>query len=137
MNRIAFFQGTFDLVNAGHTRAFRLAKDHCEVLIVGLNSDRVVREERQRDPVLPYEQRREILEGNRHIDVVIPCDGIYALPFIEQLGATVYVITDEWSERQATAIRRVESKGGTVIFMPRFPDVYCGTDIRNRIKELT
>lgn len=136
MKRIAFFQGTFDILNCGHVRAFEVAKQYCEILVVGLNSDRVVREERQRDPILPYEQRREILEGNRHIDVVIPCDGIYALPFIEQLGATVYVLTDEWRERQAEAVTYVD-RIGQVIFMPRFPDVYCGTDIRNRIKELT
>ena len=137
MNDIGFFQGTFDILNAGHVRAFRLAKEQCERLVVGLNSDRIVELERNREAIIPYVQRKEILEGIKYIDYITKADTIYALPFLRKFNADLYILTEEWAERQKDALAYIESIGGRHIFMERFPDIYCSSDIRARVRDLT
>lgn len=130
-----FFQGSFDITNAGHIRAFSLARSRCDYLVVGLNTDRIIREDKGREPIIPFSQRKEILEGLRNIDEVIECDDIYALPFIKQVGASVFVLTKEWEHRHPDAINYINSIGGEVVFSPRWEDILCSTDIRKRVIE--
>lgn len=132
--KLIFFQGTFDILNAGHVRAFKLAKSHGDVLVVGLNTDELVRRDKERDPILPYTQRKEIIEAIRWVDMVIPCDEELALPYLEGLDADVFVLTEEWKDRHLdTGIAFIEAKGGEVVYSPRWPDILCSSDIRARV----
>jgi cytidyltransferase-like protein len=127
-----FFQGAFDLLNAGHVRAFRLAKEH-GYLVVGLNTDELMRWYK-REPIIPFVQRREILSGIRYIDDIIECHEPAAIRYLKQLKADVYVLTEEWAQAQKEAIDWIEGKGGKIILMPRFDDIYDSTTIRARVK---
>src|SRR4051812_35255655 len=128
--RIVFFQGTFDITNVGHVRAFALAKSHGEVLVVGLNTDALVARDKGHIAMLPYDQRKEILDGMRDIDLVIPCDQELALPYLQALDADVFVLTQEWKERHKdTGIKYMEAKGGVVVYSPRWEDIFCSSDI--------
>lgn len=138
MKRVAFFQGTFDILNCGHVRAISLVASQVDTLVIGLNTDDVIRSGKNREPVIPFEQRKEILEGVKGVDLVIPCDGIYALPYLQQLGATVFVTIEEWKARQHEAITWVEEQGGEVIVPPYFPHdgiTLSSTDIRAKVLE--
>jgi len=137
MKRV-FFQGTFDIINAGHIRAFKLAKEQGDFLIVGLNSDDIIRNDKGREPIMPFEQRKEVLEAIRHIDQVVPCTGIYALPYLRAYEAEVFVTIEEWKERQAEAIDWIIAKGGEIYTPPYFPHdgvTLSSSDIRRRIIE--
>lgn len=133
---VVFFQGSFDILNAGHIRAFALAKSHGDVLVVGLNTDDLIRRDKKRDPILPYEQRKEILEAIKYIDLIIPCDQELALPYLQMLDADVFVLTEEWESRHRdSGIPWIVAKGGKVIYSPRWEDVLCSSDIRKKIIE--
>lgn len=131
--KIVFFQGAFDLLNAGHVRAFRLSKEYGNKLIVGLNSDQLMRWYK-REPIIPFIQRREILAGIRYIDDIVECHEPAAVRYLRQTKANVYVLTEEWKEQQKEAIDYIKSVGGKVVYMPRFADIYDSTTIRERIK---
>jgi len=134
--KVVFFQGSFDVVNAGHVRAFALAKSYGDILVVGLNTDELIERDKSRKVIIPYSQRKEIVEGNRHVDFVIPCDQEQALPYLEMLDADVFVLTKEWEERHRdTGIKWIKDKGGEVVFSPRWEDILCSSDIRKRIIE--
>lgn len=134
--KVGFFQGTFDILNAGHVRAFALAKSHCDVLVVGLNSDELVRRDKNREPILPYAQRKEIIQALKPVDLVIPCRYELAMPYLEMLSADVFVLTEEWKERHLdSGIAWIEAKGGKIVYSPRWEDIYCSSDIRRRVIE--
>jgi len=136
MNKVVFFQGSFDLINCGHVRAFALAKSYGDILVVGLNTDELIGKDKNREAIIPYSQRKEIVEGNRHVDLVIPCDQELALPYLKALDADVFVLTKEWEERhRETGIKWIREKGGEVVFSPRWGDILCSSDIRKRIIE--
>lgn len=138
MIRKVFFQGTFDILNAGHVRAFKMAKEQGDWLVIGLNSDDIIRSDKGREPIIPYEQRFEIIKAIRYVDIVVPCNGIYALPYLQDINADVYVTIEEWKERQKEAIEWIKAKGGTVFTPPYFPDegeILSSTMIRKRVIE--
>lgn len=128
-----FMQGTFDILNVGHLQCFALARESCDELIIGLNSDALVRSERGRDPILPYTQRKAILEALRIVDSVIECDDKQAMRYLKELQADVFIVGSEWVTRQADEMDWV----GEVVISPRFPDILCSSDIRTRIQALT
>lgn len=136
MQKLVFFQGSFDILNAGHVRAFALAKLHGDTLVVGLNTDELIERDKNRKVILPYEQRKEIIESLKPVDLVIPCDQELALPYLVALNADVFVLTKEWEERHKdTGIKYMQGKGGEIVFSPRWPDIMCSSDIRRKVIE--
>ena len=69
--KLGYAPGTYDLFHAGHLENLLLAAKDCEKLIVGVKSDELVREHKNRDPVISADERMEIL---RHFKFV---DGVY------------------------------------------------------------
>jgi len=64
--RVAFTNGCFDLLHAGHVHYLYEAKRHGDVLVVGLNSDApVARLKGARRPLVPAEERAELLAASR------------------------------------------------------------------------
>ena len=131
-----FFQGSWDIINAGHVRAIKLAKSYGDILVIGINTDDLIRRDKKREPILPYNQRKEIIEAIKWVDSVIPCDQENALPYLKMLDADVFVLTREWEERHKHAgIQWIRDKGGKVVFSIRWKDIFCSSDIRKRIKD--
>ena len=63
--------GTFDLLHVGHIRLLERAKALGDYLIVGLSTDEF-NEMKHKSSFLPFEQRKEILEAIKYVDLVIP-----------------------------------------------------------------
>lgn len=69
--QIVLTQGTWDMVHVGHARYLEIAKGHGDFLIVGVDSDEKVRSRKGPDrPVVPEEERLEILSHLRSVDAV-------------------------------------------------------------------
>ncbi len=50
--KIGFTQGTYDMFHIGHLNLINHAKEYCDYLIVGVNSDALVREYKKKSPVI-------------------------------------------------------------------------------------
>lgn len=69
--KIVLTQGTFDMLHVGHGRYLMEAKKHGDLLIVGVDSDKKVRKRKGPErPVVPQEERLEMLTHLRHVDLV-------------------------------------------------------------------
>ncbi len=69
--RIVLTQGTFDLFHVGHSRYIRKAKEHGDILIVGVDDDEKARGRKgENRPVVPLIERMEVLADNRAVDLV-------------------------------------------------------------------
>jgi len=73
--RVVFTNGCFDLLHVGHVRYLEQAKALGDILIVGINSDRSVQDLKgPLRPILPVEDRAEILSGLGCIDYITVFD---------------------------------------------------------------
>lgn len=66
-----YASGVFDMFHVGHLNLLRRAREHCEVLVVGVASDEYVLALKGREPVVPLAERLEIVSSLRFVDEVI------------------------------------------------------------------
>ena len=69
---IGLLMGVFDLFHVGHLNLIRRAKERCRVLRVGVLSDELVFRFKKIKPIIPLEERMEILKAIRYVDEVVP-----------------------------------------------------------------
>jgi len=71
MKKIGFVCGSFDIIHPGYVRMFKDAKNHCDELIVGLQTDPTIDRKEKCKPIQTYKERKLILKSIRYIDRVI------------------------------------------------------------------
>lgn len=70
--KIGFICGFFDIVHDGHINILRWAKEQCDMLIVSVGTDEFMQIRKQRQPVMTYEQRVNVIKSIRYVDKVVP-----------------------------------------------------------------
>jgi D-glycero-beta-D-manno-heptose 1-phosphate adenylyltransferase len=117
--RIVFTNGCFDLLHVGHVRYLKDAKAQGDVLIVGLNSDRSVRRIKGLSrPIVPENERAEVLASLACVDYVTLFDEPDPLVTIEMLKPQVLVKGADWKEEAIVGKDFVEAGGGRVVRIP-------------------
>ncbi len=69
---LVFTVGTWDLLHVGHLALLEYCKTLGEIVAVGVASDYVVNLYKPREPVIPLNQRMEMLKALRCVDIVRP-----------------------------------------------------------------
>jgi len=117
--RIVFTNGCFDLLHIGHIRYLEKAKSLGDILVVGVNSDRSVQRLKGPDrPILPEEERAEILSGLGCVDYATVFDEPTPLDLISSLRPHILVKGGDWAKETTVGREVVEKLGGEVIILP-------------------
>jgi rfaE bifunctional protein nucleotidyltransferase chain/domain len=133
--RIVFTNGCFDLLHPGHIGSLEQARALGDALIVGLNSDASVRQLKGAGrPVLPEQERAEILVALECVDAVVIFDALTPREVIARLLPDVLVKGGDWPADQIVGREEVEAAGGRVVAIPVVPG-YSTTTILRKIRE--
>jgi D-beta-D-heptose 7-phosphate kinase/D-beta-D-heptose 1-phosphate adenosyltransferase len=117
--RIVFTNGCFDLLHVGHVRYLEEAKALGDILVVGMNSDRSVRDLKGPErPVLPEEERAEILSGLGCVDYVTIFEEADPFQVISSLKPNILVKGGDWTRETTVGREVVEESGGEVVILP-------------------
>jgi rfaE bifunctional protein nucleotidyltransferase chain/domain len=128
-----FTNGCFDLLHVGHVRLLAFARSLGDRLVVGLNSDSSVRHLKGPSrPIVPVEERREMLLALESVDQVIVFDEETPLRLIEAMRPEVLVKGPDYAGRECCGAKLVESYGGRVV-TPDWPVRQSTTRIVERI----
>lgn len=128
---VVLLQGSFDLLNWGHCKAFELAKSYGDYLIIALNTNDLVRTFKRREPVLPWYQKAYMIRSNKFVDKVVKAEAFSPLELLKKYDVDVYCITHEWESTKKIEIKYMSHKpGGQMKFLPRFKGVVCTSDIK-------
>ncbi len=124
--KIGFTNGCFDLIHLGHLSSLKQAKEHCDILVVGVNSDASIK--RYKGPTRPIqnqETRSQILAALEVVDYVIIFNEDTALPLIQEIKPDIIAkegyTLDKWPEAQwliknggeAIVLKRIEGQSTT------------------------
>ena len=116
---MGFTNGCFDCLHCGHLSSLYQAKEHCDRLVVALNSDASVR--RLKGPARPIQDQQTrslVLAGLELVDAVVLFDEDTALPVVEEIRPDVIAkegySLDRWPEA-----RFVTGYGGTAVTLRR------------------
>lgn len=117
--RIAFTNGCFDILHAGHVALLRAARGLADILVVGLNSDSSVRALKGPGrPVNSLGERREVLEALGCINLVLTFDSRTPLALLHALRPDVLVKGGDYSKGEVVGGDFVESYGGRIHLVP-------------------
>ena len=132
--RIVFTNGCFDLLHPGHISILEQARELGDALVVGINSDSSVRQIKGAGrPVVPEQERAEILAALECVDAVIIFDDPTPRQVIARLLPDVLVKGGDWPGDQIVGREEVEAAGGRVVLVPVVPG-YSTTDILRKIR---
>lgn len=122
--RIVFTNGCFDILHAGHVRYLRAARREGDRLVLGVNSDRSVHSIKgPRRPIVPLEQRAEVLSALEFVDFIVPFDEPDPAMLIDWLQPDILVKGADWPEDRIVGARRVKARGGRVVRIPVVPEI--------------
>jgi len=132
---VVFTNGCFDLLHPGHIHGLEQSRQLGDVLIVGLNSDRSVRQLKgPMRPVIPEAERAEILSALESVDAVVIFDEPTPREVISRLLPDVLVKGGDWPGDQIVGREEVEAAGGRVVSLPFVPG-YSTSAILEKIRE--
>ncbi|MGB8321950.1 MAG: D-glycero-beta-D-manno-heptose 1-phosphate adenylyltransferase [Candidatus Acidiferrum sp.] len=134
--RLVFTNGCFDLLHPGHIQSLEAARDLGDLLIVGINSDSSVCSLKGPSrPVLPEQERAEILASLECVDAVLIFPELTPLNVIARLLPEVLVKGGDWPGDQMVGREEVEAVGGKVVRIDIVPG-YSTTAILEKIRSL-
>ena len=132
--RVVFTNGCFDLLHPGHIESLEKARALGDVLIVGLNSDESVRTLKGPGrPVIPAEERAEILASLECVDAVLIFEELTPQRVIAALLPDVLVKGKDWPGNQIVGREEVEAAGGEVVQVELVKG-YSTSEILKRIR---
>lgn len=117
---IGYTQGTYDMFHIGHLNLLRNAKAQCDFLIVGVNSDELVSEYKNKKAIVPLNERMEIIRALRCVDEVVSCDSLNKVEAQRKLHFDKIFIGDDWkgNARWKKTEDEMRALGAEVIYLP-------------------
>lgn len=130
-----FTAGAFDVLHAGHCLMLQEAREHCDYLIVGLQSDPSTtsieyRGKLKNKPIQTVEERLIQLKANRYVDEIVTYDSeedLYKL--LVELKPEMRILGADWKGRHATGQELSKE-----IYYNSRSHSYSSTELRERIK---
>ena len=124
--------GTFDLLHYGHINLLRRAKALGDYLVVALSTDEFNWNMKQKKCYFPYEQRKELLEAIRYVDLVIPEENWeQKVSDCKEYHIDTFVIGDDWTGK----FDFLKEQGVEVVYLPRTPEIST-TQIKNDLNKM-
>ena len=117
--RIAFTNGCFDLIHAGHVQYLERIKQLADLVVVGLNSDASVRRLKGPGrPLTPQRDRARVLASLRAVDYVVIFTEDTPRHLIQAIRPDVLVKGGDWAIRRIVGAEGVRRAGGRVVRVP-------------------
>lgn len=131
--KVGYTTGVFDMFHIGHLNILRRAKDQCEHLIVGVSTDEVVNEYKHHLPVIPFENRKAIVEACRYVDEVVPQVSMDKFAAWNVLKFDVMFHGNEWkgTDLYNEYERKFGEVGVEIVYLPH-TDGISSTMLRER-----
>ena len=96
---LVYTVGTFDMLHVGHLAILEQCRSLGDDVVVGVASDSVVNSYKPYAPVIPLDQRQEMLEALRCVDRVRPYYELEYLSACKELNVDIFVIGEDWGTK--------------------------------------
>ena len=117
---IGYTTGVFDMFHIGHLNILKRAKTQCDYLIVGVSTDELCLSYKKKKPIIPYEERKAIVEAIRYVDEVVPQIDRDKFAAWKRIGFDVMFVGDDWKD--SALFNQVEKElnavGVNIVFFP-------------------
>ncbi len=132
--KIGYTTGVFDMFHIGHLNILKRAKEQCEFLIVGVTTDELCFQRKQRYPIICESDRIAIVAELRCVDQVVPQENMDKLEAVKKYGADAVFVGSDWKGTDAWNQYEKEfaEVGCTVVYLDH-TDGISSTILRDRL----
>ncbi len=118
--KVGYTTGVFDLFHVGHLNVLKRAKEVCEHLIVGVSTDELVSEYKNKTPIIAYDERVEIVKAIRYVDEVVPQKTRDKMAAYFEYKFDVMFVGDDWkgNELFEKVEKQLNENGAEVVYFP-------------------
>lgn len=132
--KIGYTTGVFDMFHIGHLNILKKAKEQCEYLIVGVTTDLLCHQRKNKYPIIPENERIEIVSAIRFVDKVISQKNMEKLHVIKKYCVDVVFVGSDWKGTNSWNKYEKEfaKEGCSVIYLDH-TDGISSTILRERL----
>jgi cytidyltransferase-like protein len=114
---IVYTVGTFDLLHVGHLALLEYCRTLGDTFIVGVASDEVVGSYKKNVPVIPLQQRMEMLKALKCVDDVVSYETLEYVSNCKNLDVDIFVIGEDWgtAPHNIAVEKYLKSKGAKIV----------------------
>ena len=131
---IGFTNGCFDIIHPGHISLLHCAKNECDKLVVGLNSDSSVAKLKGKDrPIQKENARATVLSALKDVDVVIIFNEETPIKLIELIKPDVLIKGGDYKIDEIVGAEFIQQNGGRVV-LSDYKNGHSTSDIIKKIE---
>lgn len=134
---IGYTTGVFDMFHIGHLNILKRAKEQCDYLIVGVSTDELCKSYKKKEPIIPYEERKAIIEAIKYVDEVIPQIDRNKFAAWQRIGFDIMFVGDDW--KNSPLFTELEKKfkdvGVKIVFFP-YTKTTSSTTLREKLDKI-
>ena len=129
---IGYTTGVYDMFHIGHLNLINHAKEYCEYLIVGVNSDELVQTYKHKTPVISEEERAAIVANIKAVDEVVITHTLDKEVALDLYHFDVIFIGNDWEGNPRWEQTRIDLARHNVdlIFLPHTEGI-SSTELRH------
>lgn len=118
--KVGFVQGSFDMFHVGHLDVLKQAKKLCDYLIVGVNSDEFMYSYKNKHPIIPVEERIEIVKAIKYVDEVHIMDDRDKLKALDKYNFNALIMGDDYkgTDFYNKVEEQMKARNVSVIYVP-------------------
>jgi glycerol-3-phosphate cytidylyltransferase len=138
--KVGYTQGVYDMFHIGHLNLLNHAKEYCDYLVVGVNSDKLVEEYKKKKTVINERERAQIVANIKAVDKVIIVNTLDKEEILKKIKFDAVFIGDDWkgSPRWNATEEAMKKYGVDVVYLKHTENI-SSTILRvldeNSIKE--
>jgi glycerol-3-phosphate cytidylyltransferase len=133
--KVGFTCSTFDLLHAGHISMLREAKQHCDYLICGLQTDPSVDRPEKNRPIQTIVERYVQLNAVGYVDEIVPYSTEEDLKdILSMLQIDVRILGEEYRDKEFTG-KDICRKRDIQLFFNKREHRFSSSDLRKRVYE--
>lgn len=119
--KIGYTQGVFDMFHIGHLNLLNHAKEQCDYLIVGVNSNKLVEQYKSKIPVIDQVARKQIVENIKAVDECFIVDTLDKVSILKKKKFNAVFAGNDWenSPRWIQSREDLAKFGVDVVFLRR------------------
>ena len=136
--KVGYTTGVYDMFHIGHLNVLKHSKELCDYLIVGVSTDEVVIKNKSKKPIIPFEERKAIVDVIKYVDETIPQTdyGINGkLEIVKNKHIDVIFVGSDWkgTDKWKTIEAELSKIGCAVVYLPH-TDGISSTSLREKLE---
>jgi glycerol-3-phosphate cytidylyltransferase len=130
--KVVYTSGSWDLLHVGHLNMIRRSRELGDRLVVGVSTDELIEAYKGMKPIIPFEERIELVRALRWADEVVVQHELVPIPLLQEHRVSVVTIGDDWVGKYLEGLEWMQARGGEVVYLTYTPGIST-TGIKKKI----